>query len=317
MKVQNNSSILEYCKATPVSPQFVETLKGKANEVLENAVETFFKPDREPEEGARAYNDLCDLQSGLRSLMKDAVLSRRQNLKEARRDAKKLDSSPHRVAVHAPKDTNTGLSKIVKDLHQMLPVYACVALPPGPLSASLKNTAKEFFDYAHQAQAKSESSHSSEASAIGASAAASFATTLFGGSQSSGESIFRSRASSQGQSYATGSESASASGGTSTADERVMPMLHDLRYRVSEMAFSPSNELATLKGAFYEAHLHSKGTCDIDRLFVPEDAFSFYEQPEPFFWDTNDTEKNSLRQLAHYDLSGTTTNRMPPPEAES
>jgi len=231
-------SLTEMAKKSPQDRKFMESFREKSIGILDNAVDVFFKSDREESEGRVAINDLMDLESAMRACAEWARKKTAENKGIIEKKAEdnnyqlekgkteivenqeikghygnvklergKIVTGDEKVMYSLPYqsdlDKMEGIEKFINDLHQVLPLYTCVAMVPGPISVTVKNMAQETLK-----SSEASSSYSYEES-----------QTLF--SSSASRSI--------------SSSSSETTGEKKSADERVIPGLMDLKARLEEM----------------------------------------------------------------------------------
>lgn len=223
--------------------QFAKTLEETGTAVLSNAIETFCKVDRETTQGEESVRQLSDLKSAIALAIRRndettkanrASASQRAfqinqgevpqyplkkasvvDLHNAKSDLKcgreyellRREFSAEAATVHAPKPSElSGLQQFLVDLNSIQGLYTAAVMVPGPLSLTVKNFARETAD----SQAKSFSHFTSDASS----------DRLFGSGQATAQG---SSESSQSSHYEK-----------TTVDERVIPMLSELRERLAQ-----------------------------------------------------------------------------------
>lgn len=237
---------------------FAIALREEGTSVMDRALETFFKMDREAEDAQAAIAGMQDLKKSLMTyidrdaqeleLNRKAASSLQERIVSGEEPALKLaaaevqtlrnaepiwgvcssenhllkdgriedgerrltQETPHRIETGV--SSLSGLKRFLRDLSSVQGLYAAVAMVPGPLSASVKSVAKELMT------AKADFSASSQSSEV------------HGGVGLLPLGAFRGRTS--GASNAQGS--ASAEFERSTVDERVVPVLMDLRDRLEQ-----------------------------------------------------------------------------------
>ena len=238
--------------------EYKDALQARGKQILDQAVDTFFQPDREIEDARKAMAGLEDLEGSLRAHLQrtraaekqnqTALSDKSQNIKSGEDPAvqlkpageEKLENQKplfgvshyekglltdgkiadgrrvweqERISTVKPNhDDMQGVGRFLADLAGVQGLYASVAMVPGPLSASVKTMAKEMM----AAQGSFQSQHSSEQSSVAA------------GLLPLG--IYRSGGTSQGS--ASGSHSLNYD--KSTVDDRVVPVLMDLKDRLDQ-----------------------------------------------------------------------------------
>lgn len=133
-----------------------------------------------------------------------------------------LTLASQRFGPNSPYVTDELATEIAK-LNAVTPLYACVAMVPGEMSSSVKNHAKDLFEANLKAQSSGLTTTSSEY------------TSLFG-------HVSEARAISSESSSTTGyvrKESI-------TTDERIMPILHDLRIQLDGLAMAKDRQGNTI-----------------------------------------------------------------------
>ncbi|MCA9794025.1 MAG: hypothetical protein KC910_19590 [Candidatus Eremiobacteraeota bacterium] len=233
MKVGNHASLISLASNAPLDGDYAKQFRQAATGAVDRAIDVFFQSDREKTQGMQAYNDLTEVQLALkaaRSRVAKETSANNAALKSESQRAKlppteSVDigfSSYGRGPVDQGKRTTTyhstscspakpadlsRLEKLDKHLSALLPLYASVALAPGPLSASLKTQVQEMLQF--QSQASSSSS---------------------GYSREDSFSLFPLRAGARLESHQSSAHQESEGSATSTPiDERVVPSLHQLR----------------------------------------------------------------------------------------
>jgi hypothetical protein len=242
----NNSykSLTEMAKNAPQTREFMESFREKSTGIIDHAIDTFFQIDREEAEGRAAVNDLMDLESALKACRlskfdrdkenKTFIDSKLKNNdyplekgKTVEIENKEIDRYGYKITIGKGKEVSSdetvkltgnsynydsmdNFTKLVNDLHQVLPLYTCVAMVPGPMSVTVKNMAKE----------------SLNASVSGGSFSTESSDSLFSSSYS------RSGSSESGETKAT----------KISADERIIPSLMDLKSRLEEMDITESKK---------------------------------------------------------------------------
>jgi hypothetical protein len=248
--------------------EYKDALQARGKEILDQAVDTFFQPDREFEDARKAMAGLEDLEGSLRAHLQRTRTITKQNqaalteksqsiesgqdpeiqLKPSRqekvqnekplfyvsqydkghlKDGKIVDGrrgwDKEEIRVARPEhDDMQGVGRFLADLAGVQGLYASVAMVPGPLSASVKTMAKEMM----AAQGSFSSQHSSQHSsgAVGL-----LPLGIYGSSGAS-------------QGSASGSHSLTYD--KSTVDERVVPVLMDLKDRLDQATVEPATVIS-------------------------------------------------------------------------
>lgn len=241
MKVQQFKSLVEFARKAPMDENYTKTIRDSALGAVDQAIDTFFQSDREVSVGEKAYNDLTDVQLAFKTIKSRTRGQMKANASEAEFTAD-IIALPHKTTVDKTGETDrsrygrdfiagietTQYTKAVvapprapsfqphddmsKLMDQVLPLYASVAMVPGPLSVSMKDQIQTLVEFGGNSQARGSSSQSSEA--LG----------LMGYSQSSSSSSFR--ASSRHSGFAQ----------SMTVDERVMPQLQKMKRLIKGLA---------------------------------------------------------------------------------
>lgn len=240
------NKLTDMMRKAPLNRQTVEQYRNQALQVVDNAIDVFFKPEREVAEGKAAYDQLTDLERSLRAYTQRVGGESRgmvEAFHTAQREKGKLKPSQGEVGAtasllpegralkngfrevgyagptHEPLPSlDRPLDAVTHLAHQMnsvLPLYGSVAMVPGPLSVSLKDHLKETLQWSAQGQSSSQSHAETETFRL---------LTLSAGKK---------RVSSS--SVASSSEKGQAT--TTTADERVMPGLHGIRNAVASLGY--------------------------------------------------------------------------------
>ena len=187
MNIATSSSLNDLMRRGPLTPKTVSEFRDRAMVAVDEAIDTFFKPEREVEEGKRAYDNLSDVERALRSYqnrfkkenegVQGSLQRARKDLagKSFREDVGQTDSAlpdgaplkdGHRRVdagyVHTPdtpdiKREQSKIADIVDTMSQVLPLYASVAMVPGPLSVSLKDHIKETLEWSLESRSSSQS----------------------------------------------------------------------------------------------------------------------------------------------------------------
>jgi hypothetical protein len=261
--------------------EFKEALAKDGTAILDNALDTFFKVDREVSDGRNALDGLSELKRALHTRIERDKDETTTNLQNARTRLERLESGQdpeyalrdaeieklqnieprfgrqydnrkylnkgligsgelrwERESAKVVKPTDlppNGMSRFVKDLVGVQALFAAVAMVPGPMSASVKSVVKQTLT--RESRYSSRESHEESASAVGL-----LPLGLYG-SQSSG------------QSTASGHSSTRAE--TSTVDERVVPVLLDLKERLLQASVEPPTSgqiIANREGEEYVKH---------------------------------------------------------------
>ncbi|MHC9540303.1 MAG: hypothetical protein AB9903_12365 [Vulcanimicrobiota bacterium] len=227
-------SLAEMARKNTQDSEFIWALKEAGKSVLEGAVDTFFKTDREVADARETVQDLKDLEAAMKacydnakSIQDKAIEQKKQELADPKNcyisekwtETPKVEMTDSGFEYCGDKriETLKGVVTFINDLHNTIPLYTCVAMVPGPMSVSVKSFAKEIMSGSYRDTGRTESSSTS--SAIGGS------LLLLGGGVKSMNSK------SITQNDAVGSVSYQK---TST-DERVMPAIMDLTSRLDEM----------------------------------------------------------------------------------
>ncbi|MBI3929029.1 MAG: hypothetical protein HY319_26030 [Armatimonadetes bacterium] len=239
MKVGPFASLAEMARKAPLDEVFSQTLKEKGIEVLDQALDTFYDPARDVRQARTAVKDLEDLEDAFKALTQrpeKAFLEDEKRLEELRRNAHLEPASEHKTesgrVIEAPEEIQGGfvtrshepdhLDQFIKDLHHVSPLYQMVAMIPGPMSLTVKDFAREVLVATHQSlsAAAQESDSTSRA----------FSLLLLGGQSSSHDASAVAASSSEGQVQAE----------KISIDERVVPVLRDLKDRLKELALRPA-----------------------------------------------------------------------------
>ena len=252
----NSQSLVRFAREGSAA-EYAAALKGTGSAVLSNAMEVFCAMDRETENGRAAVDQIKDLKNSLIAHIERNQTETSTNLVGANAVAAKitagqdpthkleaakvetlknapLENRPNRVYDHLRKDWGaettkvevpaldgmSGLKKFLADLTAMQGLYTAAVMIPGPLSATVKNVAKELYT----------SNQRSSSSASGSSQAEGAVLSLLGVGGFGSDSSFSSQSNSSG----------SARFEKSTIDERVVPVLGELQDRLAQTTVVPA-----------------------------------------------------------------------------
>lgn len=247
---KTSSSLTSLIKTMPMDEEHVLAFRGRAMQALDLAVDVFFKPEREVAEGKKAYDQLTDVESALRAYqgrLRRDVGATADRLKEEGPDWKApeartelVDNQPSVLPdgkpigrgqrnyfagqVLRPELTDVAyeqkekLANALVKMGEVLPLYASVAMVPGPLSVSLKDHLHQSRQWNSQSQASSHRDFQEESVRL---------LTL-----SAGRKTVR-------ESSASSSEGAGQSESV-TVDERVMSGLQAIRGTLDGIGFVPA-----------------------------------------------------------------------------
>ncbi len=258
-------------RRAPLNQKTVEQFRNQALQVVDNAIDVFFEPEREVADGKAAYDQLTDLQRALQAYT-TRITREQKGLHEAfyaaateaagqghpygefevgetpslvpdgkpLKNGFRLVSSARAERVRAPEMNMEQYGELAQRMSSVLPLYGSVAMVPGPLAVSLKDHLKETLQWSSSSQASSQSSAEQETFRL---------LTLSAGKK---------RVSS------SGSSSSSEKGELSrtTADERIMPGLHQIRNDVASLGFLPAKSMeykVTQQVREYETTSHIEG----------------------------------------------------------
>lgn len=265
------NTLTETMRRAPLNQKTVELFRNQALKVVDNAIDVFFEPEREVADGKAAYDQLTDLQRSLQAYT-TRITGEQEKLHQAfyaaTKEAAGQGHEPGRFDVgEAPSlvpdgkplkdgyrevwDVRTDrvrplemnmeqYGELAQKMSSVLPLYGSVAMVPGPLAVSLKDHLKETLQWSSSSQASSQSSAEQETFRL---------LTLSAGKK---------------QVRSSGSSSASEKGEMSrtTADERIMPGLHQIRNDVASLGFLPAKNLEhklTQQVREYEKTSHIEG----------------------------------------------------------
>lgn len=253
----NYSSLTDMARNAPMTRETVNQFRDRALQTVDGAIDTFFHPEREVKEGKEAYDKLTDLERALRvyggrysdeckdlySQFSSAVTAAGGHQEGSRKqvgatasmlpDGKALNNGYREVSVDiglgynnlssVRHDTNPELARlqaITQKMSDVLPLFGSVAMVPGPLSASLKDTIKQSLQWSAQSTTVSQASVEKETLRL----------LTLGYGQSKSTSVGSSSVKSEGKAESM------------TADERVMPGLHDIRQAIAGLGHAQGTE---------------------------------------------------------------------------
>lgn len=185
MKLEGYANLTEMARKAPITAATTQQFRNAALQTVDQAIDVFFKPEREIPEGKAAYDNLTDLECSLRAyaarLQSETAATNRQfdaKVKQMMPKDKKEEhvSGPSLLPGGKPLtdgtryqqfyNRNHGLGNVenevlhakqlAEDLGSMIPLYASVALVPGPLSVSLREHLKETIRYSFGQPSKKE-----------------------------------------------------------------------------------------------------------------------------------------------------------------
>jgi hypothetical protein len=249
MQVSSFSNLNEMMRKAPLDAPTVSKFRNQALLAVDQAIDTFFKPEREVAEGKEAYDQLSDVERALRSYQSRFQNESKQVLANSRDQVNKLSDqsksfrgdvgetasllpegkslkngfrqvSPGYLRAPEPPSTayeQADIGSIVKEMSQVLPLYASVAMVPGPLSVSLKDHIKQSLQWSTRSSSQSQSNMQEEA----------FRLLTLSASKKTVHSASGSQSQSQGKAE------------TTTADERVLPGLHAIRSAITKLGYAP------------------------------------------------------------------------------
>ena len=234
-------------RKVPLNAETVAEFRDKALQAVDHAIDTFFKPEREVAEGKQAYDQLSDVERALRFCQGrfQGESKKVQTDFEAERAKLTADSfkgdvgqtpsvlpggkpltqgyreitySQNRVSGQTNiQEEQRHVGNVIQKMSELLPLYASVAMVPGPLSVSLKDHLKQSLQWSTKSDSQTKSSMQEESYRL---------FTL-----SAGKKVISSSSSSHGENK--GKEE------TVTVDERVMPGLHEIRSAITRLGFTP------------------------------------------------------------------------------
>ena len=253
----NSQSLVRLAREGSAS-EYSAALKETGSAVLGNAMEVFCAMDRETEHGRLAVDQLKDLKNSLIAHIERNQTQTTGNLTGAKAAADKikagqdpnhqllpakteeltnatLENRPGNTHKFLQKrweaettkivtpaiDEMNGVKKFLADLTAMQGLYTAAVMIPGPLSATVKNVAKELYT----------SNVQSQSSASGSSHSAGAALSLLGVGGFSSESGFASQSSTNGNARYE----------KSTIDERIVPVLSELQDRLAQATVTPAS----------------------------------------------------------------------------
>ena len=279
----NYKSLAEMAGKVRHDKDFLGTFREKGVGILDNAVDVFFKSDREVEDARMAIEDLKDLERAMKACKVKTDKTRESNQGKAREkmgviketgeglrgpEEEKLNNvesfskrghiikDGRRVYgeekvkglsrggwLSVKPDGMKGVLNFIKDLHEVLPLYTCVTMVPGPMSVTVKNFAKETMKMKSKETGHSESHSASSGTAVGllplGAAVYDSASSDISEINKSSNMFFQ----------------------KVTTDERIIPTLMDLRTRMEEMETKDSTTgeiLAESRAMEYETVLRKK-----------------------------------------------------------
>ena len=250
MKVPSYSNLNEMVRKAPMNAETIAQFRDRALQAVDQAIDTFFQPDREVADGKKAYDELSDVERALRSYQSRFQRESQEAEKNVSAEAAKLkgenfegpvgatssmlpDGKPlqdgfRRVSSYSPNvsrlsdlsEETQSMKALIAQMSEVLPLYGSVAMVPGPLAVSLKDHLKQSLQWKTESNSFSSSSAEEEAYRL---------VTL-----SAGKKSIQSRSSSSRQEEGRLE--------TTTIDERVMPGLHDIRASLAGLGHSPEEK---------------------------------------------------------------------------
>lgn len=303
-------SLAEMTRKNPQDDEFCSALQETGKNILDNAVDVFFKPDREIYEAKKAVEDMKDLEFAMKSCYENARKNQDEAINATKDEMKKpesfkydlgkveihpygidyfdykgriLASSNQKIVCSSDLDQDdlrdkalNGIGSFINDLHTVLPLYTCVAMVPGPMSLSVKNFAKEILEGSINDKSRAQSSSQSQG--------LKGSLLLLGGAVNAASS----------ESYSQNDVEGKLSYQKTTTDERVMPALMDLRSRLDEMKMKETLDYTlitrydikgevVLKGTFGKkgpycggAHKDVKSNIKTEHIWLPETGSSSF-----------------------------------------
>lgn len=250
MQIKSYTNLNEMMRKAPLNADTVKQFRNEALLAVDQAIDTFFKPEREVSEGKLAYDKLSDVERALRSYQGRFQAERQTTKDKFKATAEKSEGfeqfqgdvgqtasilprgkslqDGHRVVepqsyvvygeLPAISEDQNQLAQVVQRMSQVLPLYGSVAMVPGPLSVSLKDHIKESLQWSIKSESQSQRSMHQEAYRL---------LTLSHSKTSSG-SVSHSSSESSGKQE------------TVTVDERVLPELHGIREALSGLTYAPA-----------------------------------------------------------------------------
>lgn len=262
MQIKSYANLNEMMRKAPLNAETVKQFRNEALLAVDQAIDIFFKPEREVSEGKEAYNKLSDVERALRSYQGrfkaeseatkhkfQAIAEQCKGFENFRGDVGKTASilpegkpleDGYRV-VEAESRVKYGklsnisedqnhITQVVQQMSQVLPLYGSVAMVPGPLSVSLKDHIKESLQWSIKSESQSYRNMQEEAYRL---------LTLSHSKETTVSSSFSSSESSGKQE-------------TITTDERVIPELHGIREALSSLDYAPEEMGTFSRNAWVE-----------------------------------------------------------------
>lgn len=245
MNIKAKQNLNTMMRKAPLNEKTVSKFRDQALQTIDDAIDTFFKPEREVSEGKAAYDKLTELQGALRSYQGrfqseskkvDKNYKKTVNegtLKSSRDNVGKTDSllpdgkplengvrdidrarinHPRRPDIRHEQDA---ITQVLSKMGDVLPLFGSVAMVPGPLSVSLKDHIKETLQWSFKSSSSSQTNMNEEAFRLLTLSASKKKVTGYSSSKSEN----------------------SGSAETMTVDERVMPGLHEIRSSIAQMGY--------------------------------------------------------------------------------
>jgi hypothetical protein len=236
----NTQKLREFAKTGSAS-EFAQELKATGPAILDEAIETFYKLDRERSDADLSLGHIRDLKSAVMSYVERNSNEVGANLAASRSLLNKSGSvqgstTDGGVTHHIGAETNggenvgtfnrlTGMQQFLRDLATVQGTFTAAVMLPGPASASMLSVLNSQHEALH-ASGSSSSQFSSDSSSSGA--AGSLLLLAGGVKQSSSSSTGSSHSVSQVDYQKT------------TADREVIPVLTELRDRLERAVEFPA-----------------------------------------------------------------------------
>jgi len=244
---QGRLSLEEYATQSPQNSEFTKNLRNKGKEILEQAVDTFFSTGKRSDEVKESIANLKDLEKAVATCIAATMEKAEAHTTEAKAKAVNMNTTMGKLKSEEQtmikyegtkakrvfsKETArcdcgelpslSGIKGFLKDLHSVIPLYACACMAPGPMAETVKNFARESMTGSMEA-----SSHSSmKADMAGAGLSLLKAAGMTGSARGVSDSHM------EGQ----------VSYDKSTTDERIVSTLMDLESRIGMMKNEPATE---------------------------------------------------------------------------
>lgn len=242
MRIETYQTLPEFASTAPMDGQSVARLRQAGVAVLDQAIDTFFKADREVQEARQAVKDLKELEGAMRACIDRSEAMRKANFDQVHNRLAAIQSGgtlePRKEESFDPPqngivkrvqtaetadlrqprrtpETPPGLAAFIRDLHEIVPLFTAAAMVPGPLSVTVKDMAREL--YTRQTQGGSSFSQSSQSSSL------------------TGSLVLLGVHGSESRSSASGEESHTEEVRHEkvSTDERLLPRLFELRERMA------------------------------------------------------------------------------------